>query len=93
MCIFSKNGVNPFEFLLYAAGRRPRSLPDLLQGLNQMLDVLVAMVWRGGQAQAFRTLGDRRVIDRLHIYAVLLQKPVSNRPAEGRIAHQDGDDM
>src|SRR5215472_13144950 len=56
--------------------RQAEPFPDLQQGLGERIDQAVVMIRRGRDAQPLGPLGDRWVIDRLDIDAVLLEEEV-----------------
>jgi hypothetical protein len=63
----------------FAASRWSRSVaqseagPDVTEGGDQCLDVLVAVQWRRRQTQPFGAAWDRRIIDRLDVDPVAMQ--------------------
>src|SRR5436190_13015263 len=58
-----------------------------------MVDVGLAVQWRGGQAQPLGAARHGRVVDRLYIDLELVEQPVSDVPAQYRVADHDRHDM
>src|SRR5262249_47273757 len=73
--------------------RQAEAVPDLEQGFGELIDQAVVVVGRGRDAQPLGALGDRRVVDRLDVDAVLFQQQVGGLLALLGIADEQRHDV
>src|SRR5690348_2439963 len=63
------------------AERQAEPLPDINQRLGEDVDQRVLMIRRGRDAQALGAAWHRRIVDRLDVDAVVVEKEVTRRLA------------
>ena len=73
--------------------RNRAALPKRGQGGHQMIDIGIRMERRGRNAQPFGALGDRRIVDGLHIDAPVIHQDIADHPALDRVADHHRDDV
>src|SRR5438477_526375 len=69
------------------------TLPNLQQGLGELIDQDVIMVRGGRDAQPLSAFGDRRIVDRLYVDAVLFEQDVARPLAIFGVAHEQRHDV
>jgi hypothetical protein len=60
---------------------------------NEVINVGVTVQWRRRDSQAFRAERHRRIVNRLHIDAELMEKPIAHLFAAYRIPDYHGNNM
>ena len=67
--------------------------PDFAKGIQQFIDVTIAMHGRWRDPQPLGSTGHRRIVDRLDIDAVIVHQPVADEFALMRVAYHYRNDV